>query len=168
MPDSKHLFYHAFKIEYEKIVGVLTTKVHLRSSLIKDFKQYNAVWDTGATNTVITPNVVADLQLQPIDVAEVFVVNNITPQKVDVYLVDIGLPNKVAFRDIRVTCSPVNGCDLLIGMDLIQQGDFSIAKKFDGKIYKTIFSYCIPSHSNPVDLLEKSEAVNCRHQSKHS
>ena len=55
----------------------------------------------------------------------------------------------------------------LIGMDIIQSGDFNISKKFDGKKHITMFSFCIPSHSNPVDLLEKSEQVNIRNQKKH-
>jgi len=159
--------HHAFKITYNSIVRELSTEVHVKFHAEEQFKKYKAIWDTGATNTVITPQIVNDLQIKPIDVTKVYVVDSEEPRTVDVYLVDIGLPNKVRISNIRVTCSPVRNCDVLIGMDIIQAGDFNISKILNDKKYVTMFSYCIPSHSNPVDLLEKSEMVNLRNKKKH-
>lgn len=157
----------AFRIVYNGgIARELITDVFVKFPSQEEFKQYKAIWDTGATNTVITPQIVKDLQLKPIDVTKVYVVDSEEAKTVDVYLVEIGLPNRVRIENVRVTCSPVKNCDVLIGMDIIQAGDFNISKKFDGKKYVTMFSYCIPSHSNPVDLLEKSDMVNLRNQKK--
>ena len=157
----------AFRVVYGGIVNALVTDVAVKFSAEQEFKKYTAIWDTGATNTVISPRIVKDLQLKPIDVTKVYVVDSEEPKIVDVYFVDIGLPNKVHIPQLRVTCSAVKNCDVLIGMDIIQHGDFNISKQFDGKNYATMFSYCIPSHSNPVDLLEKSDAVNLRNHKKH-
>lgn len=168
MSSDPYLRHRAFRIIYDGVPRVLNTPVHVKfpTSDKETFLQYEAVWDTGATNTVITPKVAQDLKLAPIDVAETYVVNSTAPQRVDVYLIDIGLPNKVMIRNVKVTCSPIMGCDVLIGMDMIQRGDFNISKSFDGKKVKTMFSFCIPSHTAPIDLLDKSEAVNQRNQSK--
>lgn len=60
----------------------------------------------------------------------------------NVYLVAIFLPNKVAFTSVRVTEAPLpTGTDVLIGMDMISQGDFAVTN-FGGK---TVFSFRIPS-----------------------
>ncbi|MFA5858184.1 MAG: retroviral-like aspartic protease family protein [Elusimicrobiota bacterium] len=162
-------FHHAFRIIYnDGIVKELVTDVSVKFPAKEDIRKYKAVWDTGATHTAITPKVVSDLQLQPIDVAKVYVVDSEEPKTVDVYLVDIILPNRVRIPNIHATCSPIQDCDVLIGMNIIQLGDFNISKKFDGHKYMTMFSFCIPSHSNPVDLLEKSEMVNLRNQKKRN
>jgi hypothetical protein len=71
--------------------------------------------------------------------------------------VDIGLPNGVCFQNIVASEGALfNNFDLLIGMDIIQAGDFAIANA-NGN---TTFSFCHPPHNNPVDLLEKSNKVN--------
>ena len=76
---------------------------------------------------------------------------------VNTYIVDIGLPNRVLFTNMNVSEGLLQGhYDVIIGMDIIQAGDFSIANA-NGL---TTFSYCCPPHKNPIDLLEKSERVN--------
>jgi len=59
----------------------------------------------------------------------------------ETFLVSIFLPNTVVFPSIRVTKGVLTGCDVLIGMDIINQGDFAITQS-DGK---TTFSYRYPS-----------------------
>ena len=52
------------------------------------------------------------------------------------------LPNKIGFPHIRVTRGVLSpDVDMLIGMDLITQGDFSITNTGN----KTIFSFRCPS-----------------------
>ena len=76
---------------------------------------------------------------------------------VDTYIVDIALPNKVLFANMNVSKGLLQGhYDVIIGMDIIQAGDFSIANTND----ITTFSYCYPPHKNPIDLLKKSEQIN--------
>ena len=98
-------------------------------------------WDTGATNSSITHDVVKQLSLIPIGY-----VNNLTPsgnayQKS--YLLNITLPNHLNVTDVRVSESEIGaqGIGILLGMDIIRHGDFSISN-YDGH---TVFTFRYPS-----------------------
>ena len=59
-----------------------------------------------------------------------------------VYFVCIGLPNGVKIPTIKVTEGNIGpGADILIGMDIIGNGDFAVTNKD----FKTVFSYRMPS-----------------------
>lgn len=160
---SKHK-HHAFKVVYSNIVRILETDVHvavpsvLDSRKSKPFEPSKAIWDTGASHTVITPSIVKKLNLQPIGKVNVFGVNS--QELKDTFLIDIALPNNVIIPNVEVTESNINSTnsEILIGMDIIQIGDFAISNP-NGT---TIFSFCLPPHTNPVDLLEKTNRVNKR------
>lgn len=100
-----------------------------------------AIWDTGATGTVITKSVAKRLGLIPTGMAEVITANGRAIQKT--FTVDIGLPNKVIIQS--VIAIEVDGlsidCDALIGMDIITLGDFSITNHKG----KTCMSFRVPS-----------------------
>ena len=103
-------------------------------------KKFTAIWDTGATNCVITQKVIDDCGLKPIGMAEVHTAQGrgLTP----VYLASIFLPNKVIIPELRMARGIVAGdAEVLIGMDIISQGDFAVTNK-DGK---TTFSFRMPS-----------------------
>ena len=102
-------------------------------------KEYNAIWDTGATNTVISPKIAQECGLKPISVVQVHTANG--ERLSQVYLVSIFLPNHVVFPQVRVTEGTISGADALIGMDIITQGDFVISNKDKN----TVFSFRIPS-----------------------
>jgi hypothetical protein len=121
--------------------------------------EFEAIWDTGATASVITQRVVDACGLQPIGMVEVHGVHGTRPA--EVYLVNIGLPNRVAFQDIRVTKGDLGAgdCDLLIGMDIISCGDFSVTNK-DGV---TIFSFRVPSLASTDFVLEHKRKVAQNH-----
>lgn len=102
--------------------------------------EYKAIWDTGATGSVISAKVVNDLDLKPISVVQVH--HGGGSSLANVYLVNIFLPNYVVIPQVRVTEAPAIGqAEVLIGMDIISQGDFAVTNK-DGK---TVFSFRIPS-----------------------
>ena len=104
------------------------------------YTQFIAIWDTGATGTVITQKVVDACGLKPIGVTQVRGVNSVTIS--EVYLVNAVLPNTVGFANVRVTKGTItDNVDVLVGMDIITMGDFAITNK-DGK---TVFSYRHPS-----------------------
>ena len=103
------------------------------------FKQYKGIWDTGATASVITQKVVDELHLMPTGMAQVHHAHGTT--NAEVYLVNIGLPNHVAFASLRVTKGELASCDVLIGMDIIGQGDFAVTNCQN----KTVFTYRAPS-----------------------
>ena len=100
---------------------------------------FAGLWDTGATGTVISKRVIDTLNLRPISKCKVFHAGG--ESIVNVYAINLHLPNHVAFQFIKVTEGNLNGFDVLIGMDVMSQGDFSLSN-FQGK---TTFSFRIPS-----------------------
>lgn len=157
-----HVFHFAFKIEYSMVVRELITdaKIKLPTALAgranRAWIDVMSIWDTGATNSVITRSVVEKLKLVPTGKATVLGVNSREIR--DTYMVDIGLPNHVIMPDVIVTECNINSpnIDLLIGMNIIRRGDLAIS---NGSGH-TIFSFAIPPFKKPVDLYEKSIAVN--------
>lgn len=107
-------------------------------------KEYRAIWDTGATNSVITRNVVNDLGLSNFTFTTVNHGGG-TTEHVPVYKVNIGLPNHVAFENIRVSEGKIAGADVIIGMDIITRGDFAITNVGG----KTTFTFRVP----PVETI---------------
>jgi len=123
------------------------------------FKKFKAIWDTGATNSVISQHIVDKCGLKPIGMTEVYVIGG---QRVaEKFLVNIGLPNKVLIRGVEVTGGELRGADMLIGMDIITSGDFSITNVGG----KTIFSFRVPSVET-VDFVKVAEAETAKAQKK--
>ena len=158
---KNNVFHHAFRTVYSGIARELITDVTIafpsstHPGHPKEFKNFLALWDTGATNTVITKNVISAVGLISTGKATVRGVNS--EDVVSTYIIDIGLPNRVLFQNVNVSEGLLQGhYDVIIGMDVIQAGDFAISNT-NGV---TTFSYCCPPHKNPIDLLEKSEKVN--------
>jgi predicted aspartyl protease len=113
--------------------------------------QFEALWDTGASGTVISKTVVDKLGLKPIGKSKVFHANG--ESIVNVYAVNLFLPNQVAFQFVKVTEGVLSGFDLLIGMDIITTGDFSITNVGG----KTTFSFRFPSVKE-VDFVHEGNA----------
>lgn len=115
------------------------------------------VWDTGATGSVITQAVVDDLGLLPVGMSEVHTANGSALQPV--YMIALMLPNGVNVNT-RATLATVEGFDVLIGMDVISLGDFSVTN-LNGK---TTLSFRIPS-CEVVDYVQqanKQRALNAK------
>lgn len=110
---------------------------------VPEFKLFeiDAIWDTGAAKSVITKRVVEACGLKPIKSGYIQGVHGI--QKTESYVINIYLPDKVTFFNLTVVRgSPPNGWwDVLIGMDIISAGNFSV-KNVDSK---TEWSFSIPS-----------------------
>ena len=85
--------------------------------------------------------------LQPTGATRVSTANGETVT--DTYLISMGLPNGVGFCSLRVTEGNISGFDILIGMDVIAQGDFAVTS-FEGK---TVCSYRYPSMEK-LDFVE--------------
>lgn len=122
--------------------------------------EYKAIWDTGATRTAISPKVVRDLSLRPISKMNVSTVGggeHADIYEAYVYLVNIYLPNRVALSGFPVVEMSA-GVDVLIGMDVVRQGDMAITN-FEGK---TIFTFRVPS-AGKIDFVEDVDEYN-RHK----
>jgi uncharacterized protein YecA (UPF0149 family) len=90
--------------------------------------------------TAISPKVVAECGLKQIDLIQCSTAGGIV-EKCPVFLVSIFLPNKVAFPQLRVSEAKIHEAGILIGMDIINAGDFFITN-FSGR---TIFNFRMPS-----------------------
>ena len=116
----------------------------------EDYCEFNAIWDTGATHSAIVQRVVDECGLQPSGKANIFHAgNDEKPDETDTYLVNVGLPGNVVIENIRVSRGGFGGADVLIGMDIIQSGDFAITHK-DGK---TKFTFQMPPQAD-IDFVD--------------
>lgn len=150
----------AFTSSYNTLSNVLINKVYISSVVLSsspritrpsDAKEYKALWDTGATGSVITRKVVDECRLKPIGRAIVHHAKGTS--STSVYLVSVFLPNNVCFRALRVTEGDLAGdVEVLIGMDIIGRGDFAISNK-DGK---TVFSFRMPSLER-IDFIQRAK-----------
>jgi hypothetical protein len=103
-------------------------------------QQFRAIWDTGATNCVITQYVVDQCGLKATGVAQTYGVHGVG--LAETFLVNIALPNRVRFSNVEVTLGDLPaGSHALIGMDIIAAGDFAITNHQG----KTVFSFRLPS-----------------------
>lgn len=103
-------------------------------------KSYKAIWDTGATGTVITQKVVDECALSPIGVVEIHTAAGKT--RTNSYLVNVWLLNRIIIPNVKATLGELaSNVEVLIGMNIIGQGDFAVTNK-DGK---TVFSFRFPS-----------------------
>lgn len=145
----------SFKKVSDKIERELSTNVIVNNPVTKEKKTYKAIWDTGATNSVITPKVFNDLNLTILEEVNVSGVNSLNHMA---YLVSAGLflPNKIGIKEVRFTVDEIAGTDVLIGMDIISQGDFSVSHGHN----HTEFSFAMPSFDTPIDLEEKAHRIN--------
>ena len=118
------------------------------------FREFVGVWDTGATSSAITQRVIDECKLNPIGRALVYHAGtDDDPNEIDTYLVDLLLLNGVVVREIEVGYSNFRGGDVLIGMDIINAGDFAITHR-DGN---TKFTFQIPSQED-IDFVNAQES----------
>jgi len=145
---------HAFTAKYpgrvSRIITDLTVFPAFDPSLPPDKHpkgcSTKALWDTGATHSVITQETVNNLGLVPTGKINL---NHAGGSGLsNSYLVNFFLPNKVGFAGIPVSeCQSVNGnFGAIIGMDIICAGDFSITNVDS----KTCMTFRVPS----VELID--------------
>jgi len=154
-------FYHSFRIEYHQLAKLLHSEGHILmpTATHPDFKQksfhkFPAIWDTGASGTVISKKVVDEVGLVETGKEWVTGVNGTALKPT--YLIDLGLPNRVIIQNVLVVLGELKGFDILIGMNIIGRGDFSLSN-YDNK---TVLTYSLPPHHNRVDLLQRGEILN--------
>ena len=114
---------------------------------------WTGLWDTGASNSCINQRIVDDLSLIPIGNKKISTANGMTI--VNSYFVDIGLPNHVVVKNVLVSCADLGeDIDVLLGMDIIIHGDFSITNTNN----KTTFSFRTPSVQE-IDYVKDSKNI---------
>jgi hypothetical protein len=112
-----------------------------------------AVWDTGAQQSVITPYIAKKLNLSPIGQ---IVVDGVTGKgSSDIVILTLEIPEHSIHKNMEVAVCPFNtdpdsDTQMLIGMDIISQGDFVLS---NGDGY-TLFSFAVPASVAKIDLSE--------------
>lgn len=100
-----------------------------------------ALWDTGATQCSISDRLAAEINLPQVDFVDVATAVGII--QLPVHKIHLILPNNLVIHDLEVVgfMYSDDDCDLIIGMDIMTQGDLSITN-MEGR---TVFSFRIPS-----------------------
>lgn len=137
----------SFVVRYQDFVDEITTDclvVKATASMARNAGEvvgfpFRALWDTGATNSMITANVIEQLGLKPVTYATVYHAGG--DSEVPVFLAYISLPNDILVGPLQVIEGQLEGVDVLIGMDIIGNGDFIITNN-NGH---TAVSYSTPS-----------------------
>ena len=127
----------------------------------KELKTEKAQWDTGATHTCISNKVVNDLGLIPIGKTNIQTPSG--QKEVNEYRLDLKLQNEdVYLKDVYVIDSEIGdqGIDILIGMNIINLGDFSVSC-FGGN---TTFTFRTPS----VATTDYVKLYNSKRQAKNT
>ena len=89
-----------------------------------------ALWDTGTSMTVITPDVARKLKPKVIDT---IVLNGLGgTRRVPVCAASVLLPNGLAYGPIAMAIDVLPTADVLLGMDVISIGTFLLEPKPDG------------------------------------
>jgi len=168
---------HAFTTDYNGLTRVLHTKVWVCIPTVsseehgknQELKEYEAIWDTGATNSAITKQVISDLDLKPTGLVEVRHADG--KSVTETFLVSIVLPNRVMFGQVRVSKVNLIADDnqkdedkpqLLIGMDIIGAGDF-VVSNYNGK---TCLTFRLPSMER-INFVPQAKMHNIIEQKKN-
>jgi predicted aspartyl protease len=138
---------HAFTLKANGLLRAIVTEARLSSAFdpanppqpTPSLVAFQAIWDTGATGSVISQRVVDQCRLVPIGLTEAMTAGGIV--RCEVYLVNIFLPNAVGFPNVTVTKANMGKTDVLIGMDLINKGDLALTHEHAN----TVFSFRYPS-----------------------
>ena len=114
-------------------------------------KEYTAIWDTGATSSAITQRMVDELGLNIISRGITYTAAG--PKETTAHDVHLWILNRVIIKHCVVNCVDLGllGVDLLVGMNVICQGDFSISN-FGGN---TVMSFRIPSQER-IDYVQSA------------
>ena len=135
----------AFTIDYSQRKREIITKCKIKNRLEDSPPlEGSALWDTGATSSVVSKSFAKKLQLKPIRRGKIQDIHG--HRTVDVYLADIWLSNEMTYPGWNFLENDIVGkVDVLIGMDIIGNGDFSIC---GGRV----FSFALLPVETPMEF----------------
>jgi len=96
--DKKHA---SLTYTYTKLVDAILTPVELFSDVYNEVTSYltNALWDTGAMVSVISPEVVEKLKLDIVDTIQIAGING--ESLAEVAIISIRFPNGAVIEDVQ-------------------------------------------------------------------
>ena len=117
-----------FVIHYNEIVQRISTEIDISECYdgAENHEIKKAVWDTGATTSVISESLARKFGLRSIGHGNI--VTSIGQREVPIFELDIHLTRNITLKRVKVFGSPMNNRDVefLIGMDIISKGNLSI------------------------------------------
>jgi hypothetical protein len=129
---------------FDRVTRTILTEVAVRrateSGIVYDTAPVDipirALWDTGAYMSVISASIAKQLGLTCVDQRAITSIGGTILS--NRYYLSLMLPNKVIFPELYVAeWGGHRFYDMLIGMDIISQGNFSIANDAE----KTVFTF---------------------------
>jgi predicted aspartyl protease len=141
----------SFSVIHNYIARQIRTEIMVSDGMMVDVayrgpekcgaKRYVAIWDTGATASAITRRVVDELHLPVISRGMTTTAAGLVPTTG--HNIHLWMPHGIVIMHCVANCVNLGvlDVDVLIGMDVIGQGDFSISN-YEGK---TIMSFREPS-----------------------
>lgn len=134
---------HALSKKYNGISNIIVSDVEIKNPFNNKVINAQGIWDTGAQGSVVTKKAADRLGLIPIGATMIRGVHG--AREVNVYRVTITLNNKSITLTTNVTeCDDLSADDsigMLIGMNVINLGDFSISNYMGN----TVMSFRVPS-----------------------
>ncbi len=135
----------ALRQSYTEICNAIQSQIAVSqaAALAKNgkcnYKNFKGLWDTGATHTVISAKAVRVLRLTPVGKTRVLHAQGETT--VPTYYISVKLPGQIEITGITALKGQLSDVDVLIGMDIINRGDFIICNCDE----KTTFMFRMPS-----------------------
>lgn len=162
MPDKPAAAFHAVTITFDGITNRVITEVRIfeafdpLSPLADPPRSVitQALWDTGATNSLITADTAQALGIPVFGSVDMQHAGGVSTTPT--YLLNIGLPNNVMISGVIANqCENIVGSfGAIIGMDIICGGDFSITNRAG----RTSMSFRVPSIST-IDYVMEANRI---------
>jgi len=149
MAPPKHL---TFSFYFAKKQNKIITPVNLYPVQLNTaaFLSTDAIWDTGASMSVVTPEIKNKLKVSPIDKKTIAGVHS--TQIVDIVFITLELPNNVIKKNIEVAvCNIPSNVGMILGMDIIALGDFALSHGND----QTLLSFAVPPFQEKIDFSKR-------------
>ena len=110
----------------------------------------DALWDTGASISAITPVIMNKLKVTPVDKKTIAGIHS--TQTVDIVYITVELPNSVIKKNIEVAvCNIPSNVGMILGMDIILLGDFALSNGNS----QTLFSFAAPPFKEKTDFSKR-------------
>lgn len=116
--------FYSVRQEFNKIATVIISYIKISCNGKQTYT--NAMWDTGASRSAVSSELLNSLGASPHDARYMQTPAGIRPA--GMYSVDIAMSNEVHFENVDVAEADMTGLSFqaIIGMDIISQGNFLV------------------------------------------
>ena len=141
------------RYQFSAVQSRIATTVYLYPNALAGVNPIStkAIWDTGAQKSIITPYIAQALNLKPVNQVTIGGIHG--KNQSDIVIVTLEIPGQNIHKDLQVAVCPFNAdpksdTNMLIGMDIISQGDFVLSNGGGD----TLFTFATPPSPTKIDL----------------